>query len=95
MTFSLVKEHNHVSTVGSAIGFNNMMVVAGGALLQPLVGIILKWYWDAGMVDSVPVYSIEAYRMGMLTIPGCYLISMVLAIFAIRESHCNDLYHNT
>lgn len=88
LTFSLVKENNSVGTVGSAIGFNNMMVVAGGAVLQPLVGIILKHYWDGQMIDSVPVYSVHAYRVGLLTIPACYVTSMLLAIFVIRESHC-------
>lgn len=91
LTFSVVKENNGSDTVGSAIGFNNMMVVAGGALLQPLVGIVLSFFWDGQIIDNVPVYSVSAYRLGMLTIPSCYILAMILSIFEIRESFSSDI----
>jgi MFS family permease len=91
LTFSVVKENNHPSAVGSAIGFNNMMVVAGGALLQPLVGVILDQFWDGQIIDHIPIYSMTAYRWSMLTIPACYLLAMILAIFGIRESFYKDM----
>lgn len=90
LTFSLVKENNAPGTVGSAIGLNNMMVVAGGAVLQPLVGVILKSRWNGLMVDSAPVYSASAYQLGLLTIPVCYTVALILALFAIRETNCRS-----
>jgi len=91
LTFSLVRENNALATVGSAIGFNNMMVVAGGALLQPLVGIILKYQWHGEMMDSVPIYSVNAYRLGLLVIPTCYIVALILARFFINETYCRDI----
>ena len=86
----MVKENNAPGTVGSAIGLNNMMVVAGGAVLQPLVGVILKSRWNGLMVDSAPVYSASAYQLGLLTIPVCYTVALILALFAIRETNCRS-----
>ena len=65
-----------------------MMVVAGGAVMQPLVGVVLNHFWNGQMIDSVPVYSLHSYRVGMLTIPVCYCIAILLSVFAIRETHC-------
>lgn len=87
LTFSVVKENNHSDTLGSAIGFNNMMVVAGGALLQPLAGIILQLFWDGQIIDSIPVYSIQAFQLSLVTIPLCYMIAIGLVLFGIHESH--------
>src|SRR5262249_39047600 len=57
LAFGVVKDNNHPSVTGTAIGFNNMATVAGGALFQPLVGIFLQLNWDGVMQGNAPVYT--------------------------------------
>ncbi len=90
LTFTLIKEINVPATVGTAIGLNNMFVVGGGALLQPLVGVLLELRWDGQIANSVPVYSLHAYQVGMTVIPLCYVVALLLSVFAIRESYCQQ-----
>ena len=90
LTFTLIKEINTPATVGTAIGLNNMFVVGGGALLQPLVGVLLALRWNGQIVNDIPVYSLHAYQMSMGIIPLCYIVALLLSSFAIRESHCQQ-----
>jgi MFS family permease len=88
LSFALVRDNNPNETVGTAIGFNNMLVVAGGILFQPLVGIILRLLWDGTVENGVPVYQIGHYQIAMLVVPLCYIVGMLMAGKFLHETHC-------
>lgn len=87
VSFAVVTENNPSNLVGTASGFNNLSVLIGGAIFQPLVGVMLHRSTDWRLVNSVPVYAVTAYQKALLVMPSCYLLSLLLALFCLKESH--------
>ncbi|MFC3907487.1 MFS transporter [Legionella dresdenensis] len=88
VSFAVVKDNNPAELVGTASGFNNLSVLIGGAVFQPLVGIFLHhfsndWYQTGG----VHVYSTANYNKALLVMPICYLLSFIIVAFFLKESH--------
>lgn len=92
LSFAVVRDINRPEVSATAIGVNNMAVVAGGALFQPLVGYLLRLNWQGEMVNNTPVYSVENYSVALLVVPLCFFISYVAGRFLIRETHCKPQY---
>ena len=93
VSFAVVKDNNPPELVGTASGFNNLSVLLGGAIFQPLVGIILRnsmgWY----LVNDVPVYTVESYNRALVILPACFLISLLIVLFLLKESHPGNPHH--
>ena len=92
VTFALVRENNRPSMTGAAVGLNNMAVVAGGALFQPLVGWLLYLFWDGSSCTGVPVYTLGNYQMALAIVPACFLAALLISIFYIRETFCKSRF---
>lgn len=88
LAFALVKDNNDADVTGTAIGFNNMAVVAGGAIFQPLIGIILHAYWNGAMQNGAPVYSGSDYQIALAVLPVCYLAAAIISAKFLRETFC-------
>jgi len=78
LSFAVIKDHAPAGTEGAAIGFNNMAVVASGALFQPLVGTLLQQ-------NNIVGYTTADYRHALWILPACYAICWVIARFKIVE----------
>ncbi len=87
VSFAVVKENNPPELVGTASGFNNLSVLIGGALFQPFVGYLLQHSNSWRLVNGVHVYSIESYQKALLVMPLCFLASLLIALFVLKESH--------
>ncbi len=87
LSFALVKEHNKPDNVGTASGFNNFMVVIGGAFLQPIFGVILNQFWDGKHHGITPIYSVDAYNYAMWVLPECYVVGIVMVLWFIDETY--------
>lgn len=87
VSFAVVKDNNPAHLVGTASGFNNLSVLLGGAIFQPLVGVILHRSEEWRLVHDVPVYNMSSYQTALLVMPLCYLISLILALWLIKESY--------
>ena len=85
--FGVVKDNNPLELVGTASGFNNLSVLLGGAIFQPIVGILLQHSKDWIVVNGVPIYTIQSYNQALLVLPCCYLASLIIALFLLKESH--------
>jgi MFS family permease len=92
LAFGLVKDQSRPHVVGTAIGFNNMAVVAGGALFQPLVGLFLDWNWTGEVAGGIPAYSATNYRWALLILPTCYVVGAVVSAWRLKETHCLSEY---
>eukprot|EP00659_Diplonema_papillatum_P020407 gene20407-31408_t len=86
LTFALVKENNKPTTAATAVGINNMAVVAGGAVLQPLAGFVVQCTWDGRTEDGLPLYSVSDYRWGLLIVPICFGVGIVVSTAFIRKT---------
>ncbi len=87
VSFAVVKDNNPQRLVGTACGFNNLSVLLGGAIFQPLVGVIIHRVSDPIIVNGVPSYPTEAYQKALAVMPSCYLMALFLILFIIKESH--------
>lgn len=87
VSFAVVRDYNPSQLVGTASGFNNLSVLIGGSIFQPLVGILLHHSNDWHIVNEIPVYSVIAYQKALLVMPLCYLMSLLIVWFGLRESH--------
>ena len=93
LSFALVKDNNRPTTTGTAVGLNNMAVVAGGAIFQPLVGAILHFLWNGAMDgEGIPLYSVGNYQVGLLIVPVCFFIGLIVSLFFIKETYCLPKY---
>jgi MFS family permease len=86
VSFAVVKDNNPLHLVGTASGFNNLSVLLGGAIFQPLVGIILHRSSNWHLVDGIHVYGEQSYKTALLVMPICFALSLLLAV-CMKESH--------
>ncbi len=92
LSFAVVTDNNRPQVAATAIGFNNMAVVAGGALFQPLAGYILQKHWNGIMANGLPVYSASDYIAALTLVPVCFLIALSLSKYFIKETYCKSKY---
>lgn len=85
LSFSMVRAINKDDVVGTAIGFNNMCVVAGGFILQPIIGELLQIFWDHSMVNNAPHYDIHAFDISLSIVPVCYAASILAAKYIMGK----------
>ncbi|MBA4696265.1 MAG: MFS transporter [Legionella sp.] len=89
VSFAVVKDYNPPKWVGTASGFNNLSVLLGGAIFQPLVGILLN-HGQTTVVNNITLYDMSTYNRALLVMPCCYFISFVVAFF-LRGKRGNEL----
>lgn len=94
LAFATGREHGPPEAAGAAMGFINMMLVAVGAVFQPLIGWLLDLNWDGHMEAGARIYSVAAYQMAFLTLIASGSVA-VLALAMIRETHCKPARHVT
>ena len=85
ISFDLVYANNKASTIGTAIGFNNMWVIAGGLVLQPLAGWILQQQHAASWRHLLHQHQLSDYRHAMLIMPICLLINIGVVVWGIKK----------
>ena len=82
--FALAKENNPAESSGVALGLINTFVVGSGAILQPVVGVLLDYTWSGQTGGGVRIFDVEAFQVSMAILPLICLLSFVSA-FYIRE----------
>lgn len=87
ITFAVGREISSYKIAGTAIAFTNMLVMAFGALLQPLIGMLLDMFSSGIQVSGVPVYTVLDYQYALAVIPVGMAIAVIATLF-IKETHC-------
>lgn len=87
LTFALVKDINRPEMTSTAIALNNMAVVVGGVIFQPLVGFLLQISSHAQSLNGTVVYPASAYHFGLIMMPLCFLIGLFVSLFCIKETY--------
>jgi MFS family permease len=88
-SFSIIREINPSHVNATSIGFMNAFNMLTGAILQPLVGLILDLTWHGSTQDGVREYSVSSFHTGLILLPIGMLISLLLLPF-IRETFCQQ-----
>ncbi len=89
-TFALAREVSSPETHGSVSGIVNAMTVASGAILQPVIGLLLDWQWDGTMADGARVYGADHYRTAFICLVAWSSMA-VLACLRLRETYCTPV----
>jgi sugar phosphate permease len=91
LVFACVREVNDPRYVGVAIGFHNLPVFLGFALLQWLTGVILDARWTGELAAGARVYSLDAYRAAFTL---CLAVSMAALLMAclVTETRCRSIW---
>ncbi len=88
LAFALIKENNRRSVIATGMGLNNMAVVMGGAVFQPLVGYLMSQTGSFGK-GSYPLY---AYTFSLGLVPICFFVAFLVACFLIKETYTKAKY---
>jgi len=92
VTFGVVSDNNPKYVAGTAIGFNNMSVILGATILQPITGYILNFFWDGKLVDSHPVYGLDGYIYAFSILPIFSLFGLIICWLFLKETNCAKQY---
>lgn len=78
--FALARDEASSDITGSVTGIVNSMTVASGAVLQPLVGLVLDLRWSGGLEEGARFYSAQEYRMSFLLVLGSAVLALITAM---------------
>lgn len=90
--FATGREANSPQALGAAMGIVNTGVIGGGALIQPLIGLILDRRWDGAMEAGARIYSPAAYQVAFITLFASLALAFAASLF-VRETWCGERKH--
>lgn len=92
VTYGAAKEVAAPALSGMAISVVNTGLFLGAALMQPLFGWVLDYYWDGRSINGVNLYSAAGYHQALLLMAGFAVIAL-LASLRIRETGARNISH--
>ena len=94
LTWACAKEVNPPLLSGMSTSVANMGGFLAGALLQPAVGWIMDLGWHGELRDGARIYSVEAWRNGVLVVTG-FAWCGAAAAWRIKETGCRNIWRST
>ncbi|HET7876165.1 MAG TPA: MFS transporter [Methylomirabilota bacterium] len=91
LVFACVREVNDPRYVGVALGFHNLPVFLGFALMQWLTGLTLDSQWEGMLAGGTRVYGPAAYRAAFGLCLAVSLGSLVSACL-VTETRCRNIW---
>ncbi|MBA3660460.1 MAG: MFS transporter [Gammaproteobacteria bacterium] len=90
LCFALGKESNPIQISGTAVAVTNMLIMAGGAIFQPIVGKLLDMHSKSPIgSDGLPVYSASDYTFALSIVPIGVALGIFLTLF-LKETYCES-----
>lgn len=90
LCFALGKENNPTPISGTAVAVTNMLIMAGGAIFQPVVGKLLDMHTTSPLgSNGLPVYASSDYIFALSVIPIGVAIAIFLSFF-VKETYCES-----
>lgn len=86
LTYPIAKEAVVPKLSGMALSLVNMGIFLGAAVMQPLFGVVLDWFWQGGLQQNVRVYPELAYRFALFLMLGFTAIAL-LGVWRVKENH--------
>jgi MFS family permease len=84
--FAISRENNHTKIAATSVAFTNLVIMLGGMIFQPLIGLLLDLNWDGTVQNGIRVYSGTSYQLALWVLPICILIGVILAL-VLRETY--------
>ncbi len=92
-SFSIIRESNPHQINATSIGFMNAFNMLTGAILQPLIGLILDLTWHGTLKGGVREYTVSSFQIGLVLLPIGLLIAIICLPF-IKETYCRQYANN-
>jgi len=89
IVFAVGKESAPANLAGTAVAVVNMFVMLGGVIFQPLVGILLDYFWHGELLHAERVYTASQYQMTLWVLPAGLVLASLLTWF-LREPRSLD-----
>lgn len=90
LCFALGKESNPIQISGTSVAVTNMLIMAGGAIFQPVVGELLDLHTSSPVgVNGLPVYTASDYTFALSVIPLGVALGIFLSLF-VKETYCES-----
>lgn len=90
ISYPVIAESNPDAIIGTGFGLGSTLIMAGGAVLMPLYGVILDLSWSGETTAGVHMHSIADYRYALWMLPISFIIAIILAILG-KETHCKKI----
>ena len=87
LVFSLSRENNSRKISGTATATTNFLIMSGGLVFQPVVGMLLDSHWQGATVDGLRQYTVGDYNYALAIVPVGLILSVLLTFF-IKETRC-------
>lgn len=91
LPFACVREVNDPARVGIAIGFCNLPIFLGFALLQWITGAILDSRWEGIVAGGRRVYPFVAYHTAFTLCLGVAVAALAMACL-VTETRCRNIW---
>lgn len=86
ISFAVIKDITPIKSISTAIGLNNMGVVASGIIFQPLIGKLMMVF-----VDKSGATTLSSFQHALIIVPSSFFICACIAIFLIKETRCESI----
>ena len=89
IVFPIARELNLLGLAGTALAMTNMLVMIGGVLFQPLIGIlldVLSANHKAVKIGKINVVTSGDFQSALIILPVGILLAIVVMFF-IKETH--------
>jgi sugar phosphate permease len=91
LVWACVREVNDPARVGVIMGFINMPIFLGFAVMQWAMGVILDAHWDGVVAQGVRLYPPSAYQAAFKLCLAVSAAAMITAFF-ITETRCRNIW---
>ena len=90
LCFALGKETNPIQISGTSVAVTNMLIMMGGMIFQPVVGILLDMHTTSPVgANGLAVYSSSDYTYALSVVPVGVALGIFLSIF-LKETYCES-----
>jgi MFS family permease len=87
VSYALAAEINPHQQTGIALGVTNMASVILGALMIPIVGLILDNLWTGLIHQGIPIFGMQEYRIAFSALPIGFILAFGISLFQ-KETFC-------
>jgi len=90
ISFSLIENLNSKDEVGIAEALHSIFIMFGGAIFQPLLGLILDLNWEGKIESGIRMFSSAAYNKAFLLMPITIILATLLLATTTRLKEINQ-----
>lgn len=85
--YPVISESNPKLITSGAMSIASVVIMAGGAIFQPVVGWLLRLDWDGKMLANQPLYSAQDFHQAFMLLPVAFIAAVIIS-FLVRETYC-------